>query len=61
MQSTHEDRERVKEMEGLYVGMLDPNEIEILDRCISDGVAIKDYNHAGGILGLAKIKTIRNT
>jgi hypothetical protein len=58
MNSTKADRDRIKELNGLYVGLLDSDEIESLDRCISDHVAIKDYNHVGGFLELAKVKII---
>ena len=56
MKSTQHDRDIIKEANGLYVGMLHNDEIEALNRCVSDGVAIRDYNHAGGELGLAKVK-----
>ena len=54
MKSTQHDRDIIKDANGLYVGMLHNDEIEALNRCVSDGVAIREYN----ILGLAKVKYI---
>lgn len=58
MKSTKADREKVKYLDGLYVGMLEPDEIESLNRCVADHVAIRDYDHIGGSLGLSKVKII---
>lgn len=47
-------------IDGLYVGMLDEDELKLFERARKDGDAIRSYDHvAGAVLGLAKVKIIR--
>ena len=55
---TSADKELINNLNGLYVGMLDNGEIESFNKCVKEGYAVRDYNHQGGILGLAKVKVI---
>lgn len=48
--------EKIKNQGGMYVGMLDDDELECFDLLCSVGRASRDYEHAGGLLGLAKVK-----
>lgn len=50
------DLERI---EGLYVGQLDEREMETFERAVMDGRAYRDYAHAAGFLGLAKVRLVR--
>lgn len=59
MHSTPLDIELVKHLHGLYVGLLYKDEVEAFERCVKDNLAIRDYEHTGGDLGLAKVKWIR--
>jgi hypothetical protein len=61
MISSAADRELIKHVNGLYIGFLDSEELDSLDRCIQDKVALRDYDNPGGILGLAKVKYIGET
>lgn len=45
---------------GLYVGMLTPEEMAWFEQQIAEGKAARDYSGPGGIFGLAKVK-ITNT
>jgi hypothetical protein len=42
-------------LRGLYVGQLDEQELETFEKAIEAGLAYRDYDHAGGLLGLAKV------
>jgi len=54
-ESTEEDRELIESLNGLYVGILTEEEREALYRCRIDGFAKYDYEHSGGLFGLAKV------
>lgn len=58
MESTNADRETTQHVNGLYVGMLNDDELESFERCIQDQIALRDYDGPGGFLGLAKVKFI---
>jgi hypothetical protein len=60
MKSTKADIERMKELEGLYVGQLDKDETEMLNRCVSDNIAMRDYDNPAWMLGLAKVKVLND-
>jgi hypothetical protein len=40
---------------GLYVGQLDSDEMTLFAKAIDAGLAFRNYDHPGGILGLAKV------
>ena len=40
---------------GLYVGQLNAEEMATFEKAIDTGLAFRDYDHSGGILGLAKV------
>lgn len=48
-------REAVRRMNGFYVGTLSEEEIEMFQACVDAGLASRDFNHTGGLLGLAKV------
>ena len=55
--STEADRNRIRELDGLYAGQLTTDELESFNRCIQDGKACRDYNHpAGFFVGVAKVR-----
>lgn len=55
MNPTEQDLETLNRGHNLYVGQLTPEEIASFQRCIDAGLTYRDYNHAGGLLGLAKV------
>jgi hypothetical protein len=55
MKSTEADRKTVQRVQGIYEGLLTPEEVESFDRCCEDRIAYRDYNHAAGMLGLARV------
>lgn len=50
--------DEVKRLDGFYVGFLDDEEIEMFDLCVEAGIAARDFNHPGGVMGLAKVKML---
>ena len=52
------NEEIVRRVNGLYVGQLSDEELEAFYTGIREGFAARDYNHAGGFLGLAKVRFI---
>ncbi|UFS77183.1 hypothetical protein LPB73_07345 [Tardiphaga sp. 37S4] len=46
-------------IDGLYVGMLDADELELFDSACKRNEASRCYDHAGGIMGLAKVRLVR--
>lgn len=49
------------DIDGLYVGMLDADELRWFEEQIAVGNARRDYDHPGGLLGLAKVKILKRT
>lgn len=49
---------RIEEMDGMFVGLLDDDEIAILNQAISDGKARRAYVGAAGFMGLAKVELL---
>jgi len=57
IKSTEADRETIRRVNGLYVGMLSNSEIGSFERCIADGYAKRSYSSAGGLLlGLSVVE-----
>jgi hypothetical protein len=50
---------RLNEMEGFFVGMLDDEELAEFERAIDAGRARRVYEGASGLMGLAKVRLIR--
>lgn len=46
-------------LDGIFVGMLDADEIALLDKAVEEGVAWRSYEGVGGLLGLAKVRLVR--
>lgn len=44
--------------DGLYVGMLDADELETFADLVRRGLLRRSYSHAGGLLGLAVIECV---
>jgi hypothetical protein len=51
----------VTDIRGLYVGQLSADEMATFEKAIDAGLAFRDYDHSGGILGLAKVGVRRPT
>ena len=56
-----EDDMDVTEIRGLYVGQLNAEEMATFEKAIDLGLAFRDYDHPGAILGLAKVGVRRPT
>lgn len=48
-------REAIKRLEGLFVGQLDGDELELFYAAVTAGIAFRDYRGPSGFLGLAKV------
>ena len=46
------DLERI---EGLFVGMLDAEELKVFEKAVEDGTAKREYSGGAGFMGLAKV------
>lgn len=44
------------EMDGMFVGMLDDDELKAFDRAVAAGVARRSYEGGSGLMGLAKVR-----
>ena len=51
-------RARVERLNGFYVGSLSDEQMIAFNELVKAGWAIRDYNHAGSIMGLAKVKLL---
>lgn len=56
----HEDemRDIVRRVEGLYVGMLSPVELQAFEYLIDKQAARRSYAGLGGFMGMAKVELI---
>ena len=54
--ATDDDRMMALRVAGLYVGQLDPDELEAFKRCVDEGSARRDYHGVGGLMGMAKVR-----
>jgi hypothetical protein len=45
----------IEALNGIYVGLLSADEIEIFDRACSEGLAHRSYQGVGGFMGMAKV------
>lgn len=52
---TPEEVERVRELDGLYVGVLTQDELALFDVAVAQGLARRFYDGVGGFLGCAKV------
>ena len=51
-------REAVKQLDGLYVGQLDEDQMELFEVAVERGYARRSFDGPGGMLGLAKVEFI---
>lgn len=51
-------RDELSAIDGLYVGMLTVDEIEMLNHAVAEGRAIRSYEGPGGLLGMAKVRVL---
>jgi hypothetical protein len=49
----------LERLEGMHVGLLDEYEMWIFEHAVKDGMAIRSYEGAGGFMGLAKVRLVR--
>lgn len=49
---------RVDQMDGMFVGLLVPDEIEALEAAIRRGDARRSYEGGAGLMGLAKVRLL---
>jgi hypothetical protein len=52
------DQENLERLEGLFVGQLDAEEMELFERAIKLGCARRNYEGAGQLLGIAKVRLV---
>jgi len=43
---------------GLFVGLLGPDELTLLNECVRLGIAKRSYEGAAGLMGLPKVRVI---
>lgn len=48
--------ETLRRIDGLFVGLLDKEELEIFDDACQRNEARRSYEGAGGLMGLAKVR-----
>lgn len=46
----------VRELEGMFVGSLTPEELEIFEKAVKGGMAYRSYEGGAGFMGLAKVR-----
>ena len=51
-----EEAYELEKLDGMYVGMLDEDEMKIFEGGIERGWAKRSYSHGFGFMGLAKVK-----
>jgi hypothetical protein len=54
--SSEADKEVVRNLEGIYTGILSEDELDSLDRCIKDGYAYISFEGIQSLLGLSKVR-----
>jgi hypothetical protein len=47
------------QMDGMFVGLLSDDEIEVFNRAVKAGQARRVYEGGGGFMGLAKVRLVR--
>lgn len=50
----------LERLDGVYVGFLDKGELWLFEKAVSDGMASRSYEGAGGFMGLAKVRLKRD-
>lgn len=48
--------EELRRLDGLFVGQLEPEEIDLFEQAIERGMARRSYEGAAGFMGLAKVR-----
>lgn len=49
----------ISHLDGMFVGMLEPYELKALDKAVKEGRAERCYEGAAGLLGLSKVRIIK--
>ncbi len=50
---------KLDQMEGMHVGALTRDELDEFIRAVKEGRAYRSYEGAGGFMGLAKVRLVR--
>lgn len=45
----------ISQLQGLYIGQLDPDELLLFEAAVEAGIAFRDYSGRAGFLGCAKV------
>lgn len=48
--------EAVRHLNGLFVGQLTPDELELFELAVERGLAYRSYEGGAGFMGLAKVR-----
>lgn len=46
----------LEQMDGMFVGFLDPAELWLFEKAVEDGLARRSYEGGAGFMGLAKVR-----
>jgi hypothetical protein len=50
----------LRRIDGLFVGMLDKDELWLFEKAVEDGKARRSYEGGAGFMGLAKVRVIKS-
>jgi hypothetical protein len=50
----------LEQLDGLFVGQLSPRELRTFERAIEDGEARRVYEGAAGLMGIAKVRLVKD-
>ena len=48
--------EAIRWAEGIFVGMLSDEELELFEEAVKEGIAVRSYEGGAGFFGLAKVR-----
>lgn len=57
---SEQDADLIRRLDGMHVGLLSPEELAALERCVQAGIARRTYEGASGLLGLARVRIVHN-
>jgi len=60
MDNMKTEEEELDAINGLYVGMLSDEEMELFNECVSKRLAYRAYEGTAGLMGLAKVRKARD-
>jgi len=58
--SERSDLALIRHLDGIYVGLLDGQDLEAFERCCKAGTARRSYEGVAGFLSLAKVRIVGN-